>query len=819
MVIRRFRQLFGFGTTALESAAPALRALVAARRAAYIGAMSKDSPLFERIKGARAVQVGVLYLGASWAVLQLVGTLMEMLGLPDWLGPTTVVLLGVGFLVVIATAWVQSLESTTRAEQAGEVPTDWQVDPADALASLKAGRLPHLTWGRALVGGVVALSLTIAAAGAFVLLGGGQSFIRAVPASADEAAEGIAVLPFEADGADVEFMREGMVRLVSASFDGVGDFRTIDSRTVLARYDEEVGGESRPDLASMLRVAERAGARYAILGSVVPAGPTVRVNAALYDVSDGSNVGDVQVEGTAEGILELVDRLTVEIATELLGATGAEEAMSRTLASITTESPEALKIYLDGERLLRGGEVDDAAERFEEALRVDSTFALAWMRLNDADGWTPQQARGNVAMDQARRFRERLSRRRDELLTARSSGRAAGIPLLQAYVRRYPDDAEAWHRLGDYALHRILEERGVPDFSIEAMAGALERAVELDPGFAPYRIHIVELALLRADSLAARQTIDAYWENGGAENRFSESWDASFRLFFGLESGVPSALADVLDRRGPRLGLIAASVGADLRSRDLEYRRTREERGGGSRAPWLLHAGRLREWRTVTEDVSGLQNGPTPVLPSFMARQQYGVAELDPDRWHVDAATECGDADACLQATLGLLLHAAAEGHQAEYEEAVGAWDRRVADALQAAANGSGSQQDTAVVRNNLESFRAWADLAAGDPRAALERWRLFSGRTYRVGARILGMALAFEAENDLERAEQHYRAALFMPERPVATYRLARLFERTGRTSEALTEYRRLEMMWADADLDFPPWVETRAALTRLAG
>jgi protein-S-isoprenylcysteine O-methyltransferase Ste14 len=107
--------------------------------------MSQQPSLFERLKRSRIVQALLVYLAASYAVLQLVETLKELLALPDWIGPVTVILVGIGLLLITATAWVQSLDSTTKVEEAGEVPTDWEIDAADALASLKAGRLPHLT--------------------------------------------------------------------------------------------------------------------------------------------------------------------------------------------------------------------------------------------------------------------------------------------------------------------------------------------------------------------------------------------------------------------------------------------------------------------------------------------------------------------------------------------------------------------------------------------------------------------------------------------------------------------------------------------------
>ena len=76
-------------------------------------------------------------------ILQITETVTGLLTLPEWVGPVAVLLLLIGLVVVLATAWVQSLPQTTAAEEAGEVPTDWQVAPADVVARLRAGKLPH----------------------------------------------------------------------------------------------------------------------------------------------------------------------------------------------------------------------------------------------------------------------------------------------------------------------------------------------------------------------------------------------------------------------------------------------------------------------------------------------------------------------------------------------------------------------------------------------------------------------------------------------------------------------------------------------------
>ena len=52
-------------------------------------------------------QVLGIYLAVSWIVIQVVETLTESAGMPDWVPPGALVLLLIGLPVVMATAFVQ----------------------------------------------------------------------------------------------------------------------------------------------------------------------------------------------------------------------------------------------------------------------------------------------------------------------------------------------------------------------------------------------------------------------------------------------------------------------------------------------------------------------------------------------------------------------------------------------------------------------------------------------------------------------------------------------------------------------------------------
>ena len=572
--------------------------------------MSKP-PLWERLRSARVAQVGTVYLGSSWVVLQIIDTLQGLLSLPDWVGPVALLLLLVGMLVVLATAWVQSLPQTTAAEQAGEVPTDWEVAPAEALASLRMGRLPHLTWGRALTGGAVALCLLFGFAGLAVLVRGPVALVGPSEAGAERAAQGIAVLPFRMSGDGLDVYREGMVDLMSSNLDGLSQYRAVDARTVLARWNREIGETADVELGRALRVAAATGARYAVVGSGVDAGARIRFTAEVYDLADGSQVGEGgQVEGSPEEVLPLVDALTVEVVRSLLDATGSGSlAQDFRLASLLTESVPALRHYLEGDALFRRARFGEAREVLQRAVEEDSTFALAYWRLGETVGW----------VDGIGTREERDYKRRAQVLSDRLPEREATLlnvtlaisdfslspeemTELRNYIRRYPDDPDGWYLLGEAGLHGWTVT-GISDDDLEE---ALYRAVDLDPTFSPYYEHALHWATAKGQEDRYQQLLTAAAESGDAPER-RERMELRWALFQGDESEQAGAAAR-LEAMEPRdVGRVDQSAMGllDAELERLEPLWIHRDNTDELRIRLYGEQGRLAEMVRIAESVDG----------------------------------------------------------------------------------------------------------------------------------------------------------------------------------------------------------------------
>ena len=70
-----------------------------------------------------------------------------------------------------------------------------------------------------------------------------------------------------------------------------------------------------------------------------------------------------------------------------------------------------------------------------------------------------------------------------------------------------PDDPDLWFELGEYIYHVGL---GVGAGSLDQALQAFDKAVELDPGFGPFRVHSLALTIAGGDRADAERRLAEY---------------------------------------------------------------------------------------------------------------------------------------------------------------------------------------------------------------------------------------------------------------------------------------------------------------------
>jgi tetratricopeptide (TPR) repeat protein len=321
----------------------------------------------------------------------------------------------------------------------------------------------------------------------------------------------VAVAPFRVRGAApaLGYLREGMIDLVAARLTGEGGARAADPSSVMSAWRRAAGSES-DDLpeGAVLGLARRLGAGQLLVGSVVGTSGHIALNASLLPVQGGSRRAEAKVEGVADSLPQLVDRLIAQLITE-------ETGTSRGLEGLVNRPLPALRLYLEAQAAYRRADYTDAVVRYGRALDLDSTFALAGLRLASAAGWTAAPGAGRRGLEQAWRSRDRLSPRDQALLLASVgpdypavSTAAQHLAAWERAVNLAPDQAERWYELGDMYFHEgsYLQVES----TWRRAADAFRRSEALDSGTAPLG-HLLELAWLDGDDTALVRRLGALY--------------------------------------------------------------------------------------------------------------------------------------------------------------------------------------------------------------------------------------------------------------------------------------------------------------------
>jgi len=322
---------------------------------------------------------------------------------------------------------------------------------------------------------------------------------RALSADTGNPAESrIAVMPFAVRGNDrLAYLRNGMVDLLSQRLDGAGAIHTVDPNALLDFIRHDATPES--DLTGAEKAASHFGAGKFIVGSIVDAGGRIQISATVYDAG-GKRLSVASAFAADEtGLLPLVD----DLARGLVGGelNDADARLSREAALSTTSLP-ALKAFLEGEQESRSAHYPAAVELYQKAVRLDSTFALAWYRLSTAADWSSQSDLVSEAIRASVRFESRLSTEEKILLDARMAALRGDDDeverLYHSILMSHPEDAEAWMQLGETVFHNG-GWRGRP---IGESRAAFERVAALRVSDASSRLHLARLAALRNDRTA-----------------------------------------------------------------------------------------------------------------------------------------------------------------------------------------------------------------------------------------------------------------------------------------------------------------------------
>ena len=305
----------------------------------------------------------------------------------------------------------------------------------------------------------------------------------------------VAVAPFEVLDPRLALWKEGMVDVLSRNVDGAGPIRAVSPSVAVKQW------EGRADRASATAFAKKVGAQVVLYGQLQAIGSDI-VDAKVWIANADGDATPIEVD--ARDSSSRMDRITDSLSVRVLSVLGREHTVGPArLASLGSGSLPAIKAFLQGSQYFRRTQWDSAVASFQEAVALDTTFAIAYGMLGQALGWTEGGGSGGSteAYEKAGNLlKPGLSARDSLLITAMKhygavrNGFTRASELRQAFsagaaaAARYPDDAPVLYVYADMRYH------GDPTMTDDVAAGLFDKAVQADSDFAPAWVHAVELS-------------------------------------------------------------------------------------------------------------------------------------------------------------------------------------------------------------------------------------------------------------------------------------------------------------------------------------
>jgi tetratricopeptide (TPR) repeat protein len=396
-------------------------------------------------------QILAFYAASSWVVLQVVDVVKDNLGLPDWVFPFAMLLLLIGLPIIVATAVVQGRHAAAAADVAADDPASAKRPHSPATEAEPSTRR-LLTWRNALVGGALAFMLLAVVTTGFMFMrnrGIGPVGSLVAKGMLEEQAA-IVVADFVADDPSLARAVTQAFRVDLSQSERVKVVEPATLDEALARMELPEDQAITHEVAHELAVRE--GYPAVIEGEVSSIGDGYVLTARLADARSEETLASLrETAADANEVIPAIDRLSGKMR-ERIGDSYTDMRADAPLANVTTGSLEALEKYSQALELFRAGRDRQlGVELLEEAVAIDTAFAMAWRKIGVET--VGDQARTIEAMEKAYRFRDRLTERESLLAEASYYTTATGEPhkAIRVYERMVeldPRDAWALNNLG-----------------------------------------------------------------------------------------------------------------------------------------------------------------------------------------------------------------------------------------------------------------------------------------------------------------------------------------------------------------------------------
>jgi putative peptide modification system cyclase len=219
--------------------------------------------------------------------------------------------------------------------------------------------------------------------------------------------------------------------------------------------------QTKIDRAIGSEVAIREGARALILPTLAKVGDHMRITAEVIDPNTQVTVYSESADGIgADSLLASVDRVNQQLRVRLGEALATVSSESQPLEKVATKNLDALRAYSLGLQAYAQSRPADARELFQQAVKLDPDFALAYIGIARTYYGNNDLASAEVYLHKAATLEDRLSARDRLYLDAWLAAFGPSGPLLAKWKllsQLYPDYYAAYYNYAYFAWQ--LENR------------------------------------------------------------------------------------------------------------------------------------------------------------------------------------------------------------------------------------------------------------------------------------------------------------------------------------------------------------------------
>jgi TolB-like protein len=423
-----------------------------------------------RLKQRKLVQWAIAYVAFAFALIQGVDVVAQQFGWPEEVRRGITLTLVLGFFVVLVLAWYHGERGVQRV-------TGTELLIITLLLAVGGGVL----WRYARVP-VVAAAGNSSVDTAHSMAPVGQAVVAASAATAATSAaaptipaKSIAVLPLANDSGDKDqqYFSDGL------SEDFINALSQFAGLKVIGRNSAFQFRDTKDDAQA---VGAKLGVAHLLEGSVRREGETVRISAELINTKDASTLWSQHYDRPYKDLFKLQDDITQAVASALqakLLDSGSAVAQSDRPPSGNLAAYNAyLRGVADADLRTEGG-MRNAITQFDEAIRLDPRYALAYAAASNAwqalaatfdTGVADQRhdiAQGRSAVDRALQLNPDLA-----------AAHAALSGLMVAFDFNWQGALAESQRAADLAPGTAAAKSGLA--SIQARLGHLTTAIELD---------------------------------------------------------------------------------------------------------------------------------------------------------------------------------------------------------------------------------------------------------------------------------------------------------------------------------------------------